>query len=167
MDIGGGSVEFIIGHKNKCLWKQSFNIGMAVLYEKFVNDDIISSATEHEIFEYLNSILPPLQAILKEHPVRAIIGSAGTFELVMNLSNVISEETYCKLDFTEFEEIHQRYTYSTLKTRLEDPTIPKERAKLTPLGLLLMRYVQKVSKAEDFLISHYSMKEGIIAKHLL
>lgn len=42
MDIGGGSVEFIIGKENTILWKQSFEIGGQRLIDKFMKTDPIS-----------------------------------------------------------------------------------------------------------------------------
>ena len=41
MDIGGGSVEFIIANKNKVLWAKSFPIGVAVLYKRFQHSEPI------------------------------------------------------------------------------------------------------------------------------
>ena len=35
MDIGGGSVEFIIGNNEELLWKQSFEIGAQRLLDQF------------------------------------------------------------------------------------------------------------------------------------
>ncbi|MFA6945692.1 MAG: exopolyphosphatase, partial [Pedobacter sp.] len=42
MDIGGGSVEFIICNKEKIFWKMSYDIGVARLIEHFFNSDPIS-----------------------------------------------------------------------------------------------------------------------------
>jgi exopolyphosphatase/guanosine-5'-triphosphate,3'-diphosphate pyrophosphatase len=41
MDIGGGSVEFIIGNRDKIAWKKSFNIGAQRLLDWFHEVDPI------------------------------------------------------------------------------------------------------------------------------
>ncbi|RYF65906.1 MAG: phosphatase, partial [Cytophagaceae bacterium] len=44
MDIGGGSVEFIIGNDSRIFWKQSFEIGGQRLMERFMGEaDVISA----------------------------------------------------------------------------------------------------------------------------
>ena len=46
MDIGGGSVEFILRQDNKMVYSESFNIGIAHIYSKFVKNDPL---TQNEI----------------------------------------------------------------------------------------------------------------------
>ena len=43
MDIGGGSVEFIIANKDKVHWAQSFPIGVGVLFKNFHQHEPILS----------------------------------------------------------------------------------------------------------------------------
>ncbi|MFY8033467.1 MAG: exopolyphosphatase, partial [Flexibacteraceae bacterium] len=60
MDIGGGSVEFIIGNKEQYYWKQSFEVGAIRLHEKFKKHDPILSEEISEINLYLSEKLKPL-----------------------------------------------------------------------------------------------------------
>ena len=53
IDIGGGSVEFIIVDKNEIFWKQSFEIGAALLLEKFKPTDPITPSEINEIKMHL------------------------------------------------------------------------------------------------------------------
>ena len=43
MDIGGGSVEFIIANKNRIFWKRSYEIGAQRLWTKFMKNDPIDT----------------------------------------------------------------------------------------------------------------------------
>ncbi|RYD71240.1 MAG: exopolyphosphatase, partial [Sphingobacteriales bacterium] len=43
MDIGGGSVEFILCDTEKLIWKKSYNIGAARLMQKYFKSDPISA----------------------------------------------------------------------------------------------------------------------------
>src|SRR5690606_8830905 len=43
LDIGGGSIEFIIGNENEIFWKQSYNLGIARLLEKIKPSNPITS----------------------------------------------------------------------------------------------------------------------------
>ena len=42
MDIGGGSVEFIIANKNEVFWAESFPVGVAILHNNFHQKEPIS-----------------------------------------------------------------------------------------------------------------------------
>ena len=53
MDIGGGSVEFIICNSEEVFWKQSFEIGGQRLMTKFHNTDPIPKSSILELQDYL------------------------------------------------------------------------------------------------------------------
>jgi len=80
MDIGGGSVEFIIGNKDQLIWKQSFEIGAARLMDKFHHTDPISPASIEALNLYLGNTLTDLFKATKGTPVNSLIGSSGAFE---------------------------------------------------------------------------------------
>ena len=53
MDIGGGSVEFILTKENQVTWSQSFPIGVAVLKKQFHHNDPITSNEVNAIINFL------------------------------------------------------------------------------------------------------------------
>src|SRR5690606_5513159 len=60
MDIGAGSVEFIVGSDAGVLWKKSFEIGAQRLVEKFQHHDPIIPDEIAAIDQYLSQALAPL-----------------------------------------------------------------------------------------------------------
>jgi exopolyphosphatase/guanosine-5'-triphosphate,3'-diphosphate pyrophosphatase len=91
LDIGGGSVEFIICNNERMIWKQSFEIGAARLMERFHHTDPISPAAIEALNLYLENTLADLFIAVKETPVNNIIGSSGVFETYAGL--IASERT--------------------------------------------------------------------------
>ena len=57
VDIGGGSVEFIIGNDQEIFWKHSFDIGAQRLLEKFQKHDPISSEEIKMLDQFFDSSL--------------------------------------------------------------------------------------------------------------
>ena len=55
MDIGGGSVEFIICNNEKIFWKQSFEIGGQRLMDKFMKNDPISMRSVQQMNDYFRT----------------------------------------------------------------------------------------------------------------
>src|SRR5258706_5781715 len=80
MDIGGGSVEFIIGNGEEIFWKQSFEIGAQRLLERFQKHDPILPSEINELRLYFEKQLAPLLAALRVHHPKILAGSSGTFD---------------------------------------------------------------------------------------
>ena len=67
MDIGGGSVEFILGNNDKVLWKQSIEIGAQRLLEEFQKNDPITLEEMQALDRHLDKTLLPLMVVLQQH----------------------------------------------------------------------------------------------------
>jgi exopolyphosphatase / guanosine-5'-triphosphate,3'-diphosphate pyrophosphatase len=80
MDIGGGSVEFIIANKDGVVWKESFNMGVARLLEQFSPSDPIRESEITVIENHFTAKMESLVAAVKEFPVRLLVGSSGSFD---------------------------------------------------------------------------------------
>ena len=63
MDIGGGSIEFIIGNQQKIFWKRSFEIGGQRLIDRFHALDPISTKEQSELVNYLREALLALKEV--------------------------------------------------------------------------------------------------------
>ena len=66
VDIGGGSTEFIIANQRKIFWKHSYELGAALLLEKFKPSDPITESELGEIHTYLQQTLVPLFTACKK-----------------------------------------------------------------------------------------------------
>jgi exopolyphosphatase/guanosine-5'-triphosphate,3'-diphosphate pyrophosphatase len=80
IDIGGGSVEFIICDQDHISWKQSFEIGAARLMDKFHHDDPITAEAISNLQAYLDHVLAPLFQATQNVSIQKLIGSSGAFE---------------------------------------------------------------------------------------
>lgn len=76
IDIGGGSVEFIICNQKEIFWKRSYDIGAARLMEQFHHSDPISEADKNKLNLYLESTLSELKIQSNIHKPELLIGSA-------------------------------------------------------------------------------------------
>jgi exopolyphosphatase/guanosine-5'-triphosphate,3'-diphosphate pyrophosphatase len=80
MDIGGGSVEFIVGDSKKAALLESRKLGASRMSARFVSTDPISTEQKKALRRHYERELVPLcAAIEKLHPVKAI-GTSGTME---------------------------------------------------------------------------------------
>ncbi len=173
MDIGGGSVEFIIGNENEVLWKQSFEIGAARLMDKFHKVDPIPVISIKAMTSYLNGQLNDLfTAALKYRP-RTLIGSSGAFE---SFEEVIELEKGRRFDLKQIKayefdtddllDLIERLAKSNHAQRAAIKGIIPVRVDMIVVASLLTIYIMQKIGLADVTMSTYSLKEGVLAQML-
>jgi exopolyphosphatase/guanosine-5'-triphosphate,3'-diphosphate pyrophosphatase len=171
MDIGGGSVEFILCNEEKMLWKQSFEIGAQRLLDKFMKDEIISHSEIQALHEYLEEVLAPLSHILQDYAPNILIGCSGTFDTIDDINhikkhkkiNLNAKESAFSLE--EFQVIHQEFLHKNHQERLAIPGMTPMRADMIVVASCLLNFVLTKYQIPCVRVSHYALKEGVISKH--
>jgi len=80
IDIGGGSVEFIMASQAAILWKHSFELGTTRLLERIGMSDPISMPEQLRMSEHLHVQLSLLWRMMEKHRPNVLVGSAGSFD---------------------------------------------------------------------------------------
>ncbi|HPK10316.1 MAG TPA: hypothetical protein PK147_05640 [Saprospiraceae bacterium] len=167
MDIGGGSVEFILRQDNKMVYSESFNIGIAHIYSKFVKNDPLTQNEISEIYQFLDSELKNLFEVLSNRKINALVGCSGSFEIIeeMIFGTVNNSKLLRKITFDQFEKIYSQVIELSYEERIKLPGLPIERAKLAVVAFVLIKYVLNKLDSCDILISSYALKEGLAIEH--
>lgn len=169
MDIGGGSVEFIVGKKNSILFKTSLNIGAARLIALMPHSNPITDAEINRIIEYVNPFLKELKGFTYEHPVRTLVGSAGSFETLVDIvlkdfqtiPVALSKHAY-HIHNNLFELFYELIITSTAENRSKLKGMAGFRIEMIVVATVLMNFIRKEFNIEKIICSDYSLKEGII-----
>ncbi len=169
MDIGGGSVEFIIGHEEGIVWKQSFEIGGNRLRQKFQTSDPISAESIIQLLQYFGSQLEPLKTAIDAYQPQQLVGSSGSFDtlgLMHHLNLGLAEQTYSikkhEVSLAYFEQVCQKFIVLNRKERLAIPGMIELRVDLIVVGSILIQWVVQHLHNRPILASGYSLKEGLI-----
>jgi len=163
MDIGGGSVEFIIANQDGIKWAQSFPIGVAVLFQKFHHTDPITATEIQTMYSALTNLLSPLFQQLTNYPITALIGASGTFDIVEDfLAEDEKFPLYARIPIHKFHPFSQQLVQMTLAQRLEMEKLPDSRADLIVVALLLIEFIIEKSNINTIYTSAYAMKEGVL-----
>ncbi len=173
MDIGGGSVEFIIGNKEAILWKASFDIGAARLVEMFHKTEPIAKNEINEINHFLDKRLFSLKEALQQHLVTKLIGSAGSFDSICELINdrfnttlMQNGETWCEISLLQYKSIHQELLHSTYNDRLKMAGLADYRVEMMVVSSCLIKYVLSTYQIKQMYCSAYALKEGALYEML-
>lgn len=167
MDIGGGSVEFIIANPNQLLWAQSFPIGVAVLYKKFHQSDPITQAEITKLEAFLTNSLTPLFTALTQFSTKTLIGASGTFDVLENvLSSQKTSPDYGLVPLDNFPPLYQQLVNATTAERFAMQEVPDTRADMIVVAVVLIDFILRKVPIDTLLVSNFAMKEGILAEFL-
>jgi len=170
MDIGGGSVEFILCDTEKLIWKKSYNIGAARLMQQFFKSDPINNGDKNAILFHVQNQLANLFDICEKHQPKVLIGSAGAFEtfaeLIIRKNNLKADINTIKtfeFNFDDYIEIAGKLLNSTHQERSAMPGIIPLRVDMIVIAALITNYVLGRSKINRLTLSTYDLKMGVLA----
>lgn len=173
MDIGGGSVEFIICNENKIFWKQSFEIGGQRLMDKFMTSDPISARSVQALKNYLEEQLLPLTNAVHQYAPECLIGSAGSFETLMDIYFMKTQgqlpppgQISFELPLLEFYDSFSKLVSSNHDERMAIAGMIELRVDMIVVGVFLIDFVLKCFEIQQIKVSNYALKEGILSKIL-
>lgn len=165
MDIGGGSVEFIIADQHQIYWAQSFPVGVAVLYRNFHHREPITLPEIQAVEAFLYEQLAPVRKMLQCYPTHHMVGAAGTFDVIANhLGAPLPTSLSYQVPLDRFQGFYDRVLSHTRAQRHDMPEIPADRADMIVVALILVRVVLQMAQINQLSVSTYSMKEGILAE---
>jgi len=169
MDIGGGSVEFILAEQEQILWKHSFEVGAQRLFYNFHKTDPIPPESLTALDGYLEIELKPLVEACQQYPPIELIGTAGTFEVIYEIFLAESNETYKRNKFETlvipvdaFYRIHQKFEKLTLEERLAIKGMRPKRAGMVTVASALIAFIMKNIQPQKMRVSPSSLKEGCL-----
>jgi exopolyphosphatase/guanosine-5'-triphosphate,3'-diphosphate pyrophosphatase len=167
MDIGGGSVEFIICDNKRSLWEQSFEIGAQRLVDNFNQHSYILPEELTNMEKYLAKHLQPLfQAVDMHRPTR-LIGSSGAFTTIGAILSAKQEITVAKEDtsydipFDSFVQLYKEIRYTTHEDRLKIPGLSDQRVDMIVVSMALIYFVINKTNLHYITASRYSLKVGL------
>jgi exopolyphosphatase/guanosine-5'-triphosphate,3'-diphosphate pyrophosphatase len=173
MDIGGGSVEFIIGNDNEVLWKQSFEIGAARLMERFHKQDPIPVQAIKELTQYLNVKLIDLFKAALQYKPKILIGSSGAFESFAEVIELgkgkpfdLKQIKSYEFDTDDLLDLIEWLIKSNHAKRAATKGIIQVRVDMIVVASLITIYIMQKTGLPDVMMSTYSLKEGVLADML-
>lgn len=169
VDIGGGSIEFIICNDKGPIWKNSYNLGVARLLQQFMPQDPLTNENIRDLHAFFDRNLTEVFIAAKELQVVKLIGSSGSFDTFRNLAicadpNHIPFETnsFFEISKQTFLEIYQKLTTYNIFQRLEMKGMEPIRVEMIPVSAVLTDYILQKIDVSYFYQSDYAVKEGLI-----
>jgi exopolyphosphatase/guanosine-5'-triphosphate,3'-diphosphate pyrophosphatase len=171
MDIGGGSVEFIIADGKTIFWKKSYEIGAARLIERFADGDPMSEKAIASLEDYLEKQLEMVWLKAEKYQIKTLVGASGSFETLaaieMELFHSAKQATHFMhyiLQLPLFEKIYNKMLISSQEELAQLPGMPAFRVEMITVAVVMVHYVLHRMRLKKMIVSDYALKEGVMFK---
>ncbi len=170
MDIGGGSVEFIICNSDKIFWKESFEIGAQRMLDLFIPSDPIQNDQVNQVINYLEEKLPALTAAVRNFQPDLLVGSSGTFDTLADIDalrkgiSLNDKQKEYDLPLDSFRQTFQEVLKKNRAERMVMPGMIEMRVDMIVVACILINYIVDKYQLEKIRVSAYALKEGVLAK---
>lgn len=172
MDIGGGSVEFIIGTSKEIFWKRSFEIGGQRLLSAFHYHDPILPEEVERLEAYCQEQLQPLIEAIQLYKPSGLVGASGTFDTLTDihyesmLQCKLTGQHVFELPTVEFGRIFEMLKTKNREERLKIPGMIAMRVDMIVVASCLIEFILRYVPVEAIVCSFYSLKEGAVSRLL-
>jgi len=166
LDIGGGSIEFILGHEHEIIWRKSFNIGIARALEIIPVSDPVTAPEILAFEQWFDEHLQELWQAAELHEPQTLIGCSGAFDTFMD----IYEKTEPDLKIREVSEfplkdyqlIHQLLIQSDNEIRSKMEGMDKMRVEMVVIASVFTNFILRRLQIRKLLHTHNALKEGVM-----
>ncbi|HTL70674.1 MAG TPA: Ppx/GppA phosphatase family protein [Candidatus Eisenbacteria bacterium] len=168
VDIGGGSVELVLGDAKDTPFLASYKLGVARLTDRFISTDPPSKKELRALEEHVESELKKPSKRIRKIGFSMVIGTAGTMVALAAMTYQDKKKRPLQL-FNHFElsrkdllRVHEKLVRMPWKERLKLPGLEAKRADIIVAGSVLVTALMRLLKVKRITISDKGIREGII-----
>lgn len=169
VDIGGGSTEIILARGEQIKFVTSLKLGAVTLTAKHFKKNSVLPSNIKKMHEYINLRLLPLAGSIEKGSFKRAIASSGTAKTLAIVHSrffrkrVLVDENGYRLPSRDLRII------LAVMERLKSPKkireilgVDSSRADIIMAGAAVMNEVSKVFGVQEWTISSYGLREGIV-----
>ncbi|MGQ0802829.1 MAG: Ppx/GppA phosphatase family protein [Actinomycetota bacterium] len=167
-DIGGGSVEIIVGDAGGMRWATSENLGVGRLTAELVESDPLSKEDRRRLRDRLTDVLAPIAAEVAAFEPKLFVGSSGT---LVDLARMVAARrrervpvSVNQLTITrdEFLPLHKLIVSSKASERRRLEGLEPRRVDLIPAGSMFLDTAMELFGFDELTVSEWALREGIV-----
>ena len=169
IDIGGGSVEFLIGRRGASFYANSLKLGCIRLTQNFFPMKNFREKDVKACREFVSGFLSPVCRELRRHQYEVAVGSSGT---ILNIANMIrakrGEVLFSPLNNFSFtndelsDAVKVILKSKTEKERLKIRGLDPKRVDIIIAGAIVLEECFKALKIPKMNVSEFALREGIV-----
>ena len=170
LDLGGGSLELMLGDTAGLAFAASVKLGVGRLTSMFFESDPPVESELSEARRYIEQELEPVLSELAEFGPRLLIGSSGTFIAIAAIAATMrdgSEPDHLNHLTVSYEDVvsaSKRVLTETKANRAKIRGTDARRAELLPAGFLVLIHIMERLGMHEITISGWALREGLILR---
>jgi exopolyphosphatase / guanosine-5'-triphosphate,3'-diphosphate pyrophosphatase len=171
-DLGGGSLEVVIGDRSGLRWAESFPLGAARLNRALAKHDPITRSERREIRALVEKLLKPVAEIVAGFdPVRCIAagGTAGALGRLLaapRWNPVPSSLNQYAMPLEDLRDLSRTLCAASLEERLGIRAMDVRRADLLHVGSVVLAAAASMFGIDEILHSEWGLREGVVIDEL-
>jgi exopolyphosphatase/guanosine-5'-triphosphate,3'-diphosphate pyrophosphatase len=168
LDLGGGSLELMVGDRTRLQWAASVRLGVARLSAELVTGDPFTADDVRRVEKRVTSVLAPLaDDVAGLHPAMAV-GSSGTFcdlarmvaaRRTGSVPRAINQFSFSR---DELLPLHEELVAMRSSERAGVPGLEAKRADIIPTGSTLLLTAMELFGFDRMTVSEWALREGIV-----
>lgn len=168
IDLGGGSVEIMVGDAAGLRYAASENLGVGTLTAAFVGSDPLSKHDRRNLRAHITEVLGPVADAVRAFEPKMVVGSSGTLEDIARMvaahrdtevPRSINQFTFSR---REFRRVHDAVLAATAAERLRFDGLETRRVDLIPAGVVFLATAMDLFDFDEMTISEWALREGIL-----
>jgi exopolyphosphatase/guanosine-5'-triphosphate,3'-diphosphate pyrophosphatase len=167
-DLGGGSLEIMVGDHDGLLWSTSLHLGVARLAAQFVDADPPTPHALHRLRAYLTDELAPVAAEIRSLAPRLMVGTSGTFTDLASMAaaldgrSVPTSVNQLRASRADLQRVHERIVELPAAARAKLPGVDARRADQIPMGSTVLLTAMEVFGFDSLVVGDWALREGIV-----
>jgi len=168
VDIGGGSVEFIVAVGGERVFATSLKLGAARMTERFVDSDPLSEADGAALRDHCAETMAEVFEACRAHDVTGIVGSSGTMKSLARVAlsgveNGAQTEFQRTFAVSEIEAALSEVIASSADERMAHSAIDPKRVDQIGAGAVLLDTIlEHLPDVTQVRVSSNALREGMV-----
>ena len=167
-DLGGGSLEVMVGDNAGLLWSTSVHLGAARLATQFVRDDPPTSGELRRVKARVTEVLAPIAAEVASFEPKLMVGTSGTFLALARMAeaartgSVPQSVNQLVTSRRDLQQVHEKLVQLPAASRAKLPGLDARRADQIPVGSTLLLTTMKLFGFDELMVGEWALREGIV-----
>ena len=167
-DVGGGSVELIVGSQKKLLHAASLKLGAIRLKDLYLKHDTPSAGRLERLKEAVETQLKAALSRFKKVGFDDFVGTSG---MIGNLAEImhlhktgrpIPQLNLARFSFKDVAAAEKLLVKTPLKQRHEIPGVDPKRADVLVPAIIVLRALMERLDIEEMTVSDKAIREGLL-----
>jgi exopolyphosphatase/guanosine-5'-triphosphate,3'-diphosphate pyrophosphatase len=171
-DLGGGSLEVVVGDGSGVRWAESFPLGAARLTTAIARHDPMTRAERREVKALVEELLGPVaDTVQRLQPVRCVAagGTAGALVRLLAAKRwnpVPASLNQARMPLGDLRSLSRVLCDASLEDRLSMPAMDARRADLMHVGSVVLLAAASTLGVTEIVHSEWGLREGVVIDEL-